>query len=181
MGFGKYKGMCYEQIILTDWGYCKWAEQNLIKSELGLAVRHVLDTIRDKQDPNRTCCGMCLLGVDLLDTKPNEKCPEKCAAIPCLLCRDLMPEVIAKEGKYCINCHVMKYCAESEGKRWAPREIGILNGTHCRLCSGPLVAVGTSRMNGASHSDWYSRKEHKQCWLRAKKERDYCDTHPADE
>lgn len=37
----------------------------------------------------------------------------------------------------------------------------------CVACDGPIVPIGTSRQNGAGHSDWEGRLLHKQCWKRA--------------
>jgi hypothetical protein len=37
----------------------------------------------------------------------------------------------------------------------------------CVACNGPLVPIGSSRQNGASHSDWEGRLLHKQCWQQA--------------
>jgi hypothetical protein len=34
----------------------------------------------------------------------------------------------------------------------------------CRVCLKPLVPIGTSRINGKSHDDWYGRTLHKQCF-----------------
>jgi hypothetical protein len=35
----------------------------------------------------------------------------------------------------------------------------------CRYCEGTLVSIGNSRVNGAGHKDWNSRKYHKKCWV----------------
>jgi hypothetical protein len=34
----------------------------------------------------------------------------------------------------------------------------------CLVCERPLVAIGHNRVNGQCHSDWASRKYHKQCF-----------------
>ena len=38
----------------------------------------------------------------------------------------------------------------------------------CWACEKPLCAVGKSRVNGANHRDWATRKLHKKCWLELK-------------
>ena len=45
--------------------------------------------------------------------------------------------------------------------------------TKCWHCEGNIVAVGTSRCNGADHGDWEERYLHKACWkVLKKRERD---------
>ena len=34
----------------------------------------------------------------------------------------------------------------------------------CLKCGGPLVAIGSERVNGKCHMDWATRKYHKQCF-----------------
>ena len=34
----------------------------------------------------------------------------------------------------------------------------------CLMCGKPLVAIGYARANGQLHSDWATRKYHKQCF-----------------
>ena len=34
----------------------------------------------------------------------------------------------------------------------------------CVKCGNPLVAIGSSRANGANHKDWQSRRLHKKCF-----------------
>ena len=34
----------------------------------------------------------------------------------------------------------------------------------CLMCGKPLVAIGFARANGQLHSDWATRKYHKQCF-----------------
>jgi len=34
----------------------------------------------------------------------------------------------------------------------------------CLYCGKPIVAIGTSRENGAFHNDWKGRKYHKKCF-----------------
>tara|TARA_R110000868_G_scaffold230762_2_gene484019 strand:- start:779 stop:946 length:168 start_codon:yes stop_codon:yes gene_type:complete len=34
----------------------------------------------------------------------------------------------------------------------------------CLLCKKTIVAIGTSRENGANHNDWNNRKYHKKCY-----------------
>ena len=34
----------------------------------------------------------------------------------------------------------------------------------CLKCGKPLVAIGYARVNGQLHSDWATRKYHKQCF-----------------
>ncbi len=41
--------------------------------------------------------------------------------------------------------------------------------TRCWHCEGDMVAVGTSRCNGADHADWEERFLHKKCWKVLKK------------
>ncbi len=38
----------------------------------------------------------------------------------------------------------------------------------CWKCGGKLVPIGHSRVNGADHDDWATRKFHKQCWKELK-------------
>ena len=42
----------------------------------------------------------------------------------------------------------------------------------CLHCGSKLVPIGSSRMNGACHSDWDGRYLHKQCWKELKEEED---------
>lgn len=44
--------------------------------------------------------------------------------------------------------------------------------TKCWHCDCNLVAVGTSRSNGADHDDWEERYLHKSCWKFLKKQQD---------
>lgn len=133
--------------------------------------------------PKRTCYGTCLEQTEKGYIKSNKACPEKCVPIPCIICRELLPEWAAKEDKYCINCHVMKFSAKRAGKNWARIEAGLIGGTHCHSCCGRLVAIGNSRVNGRDHDDWGTRKYHKKCWLAIKKrqeEDDACSTEEDD-
>ena len=40
----------------------------------------------------------------------------------------------------------------------------------CFQCDNPLVAIGSSRANGANHKDWDSRRLHKKCFKEFQKE-----------
>lgn len=40
----------------------------------------------------------------------------------------------------------------------------------CEECGRPLVAVGFARKGGRAHPDWGTRKLHKRCWLKLKRE-----------
>jgi hypothetical protein len=42
----------------------------------------------------------------------------------------------------------------------------------CWHCGNKIVPVGSSRMNGAAHDDWYDRYLHKQCWRKLKQQED---------
>ena len=36
---------------------------------------------------------------------------------------------------------------------------------NCIICGGTLRAIGTSRLNGKTHTDWDTRQYHKNCWI----------------
>ncbi|HEY6534346.1 MAG TPA: hypothetical protein VIY08_00830 [Candidatus Nitrosocosmicus sp.] len=36
----------------------------------------------------------------------------------------------------------------------------------CAECGKTIVAIGSSRKNGAKHQDWIARKYHKKCWIK---------------
>ena len=52
----------------------------------------------------------------------------------------------------------------------------------CWHCTGNIVAIGSSRCNGAQHNDWEGRYLHKTCWKFLKKqEREELDISDDDE
>jgi hypothetical protein len=82
----------------------------------------------------------------------------------CAVCGDKHPAEFAKEGKYCLGCHIIKFSVEREGGDWDNIEKGLRAYTHCYRCYRKLVPIGTARKNGKGHDDWDNRKYHKKCW-----------------
>lgn len=113
--------------------------------------------------------GMCLLQGDdgSHPNSVNYACPHRCWPRPCNTCGDLMPlYVLHCYGGRCTSCDCRKWC---ENERALKRKRNHKGPGYCELCNKHIVPIGSSRLGGACHDDWSSRKFHKACWIQLQK------------
>lgn len=95
--------------------------------------------------------------------------------VRCPLCTHHVPQwLLDCKGGHCSSCDFTLFLGKSPIKTSCPGHPDycscVLPEGYCHRCCKKLVPIGTSRENGADHSDWPTRKYHKKCWKELKKE-----------
>ncbi len=91
-----------------------------------------------------------------------------CQLDPCKICAKLYAYGHHDQGSgWCFDCDfTMWRCGlYRKGDEYKKR---LNSQSYCQLCFKKKQPIGSSRVNGAPHDDWESRKYHKKCWKKIK-------------